>query len=360
MRTEKREQTQVLVYDTDATNPYGRELTALLGTQLTVSALLPVGTEWVPASIAARCVLPSNAPSYLLAQIYRQIYALVMVAVVVLFKRTTIALVTTRGWHDELFFAGLALLGQRIVVIAHDPVPKWPLSRAATFSRRILWKWSKIIVAHSEALANQASVVSGRNVEVVPHLPFVEYSLWAKSIAPNVSSKDKCRLLVLGRMRPDKGLDRLPEIFRLLPVEIRKQISISFTGPGDCREVISQLTPLVSVTRVPSDRAISDIEIVQELAKCDVLLAPYPIVSASGSVVLALSRGLRVIAYNTGALAEVVAAEELVPLGDEQAFALCIASATKMRSGNPLREICAWRQTSLRTWLKVLELDDGQ
>jgi glycosyltransferase involved in cell wall biosynthesis len=345
---------RILIYDTDGTNPYGRELAALLGTTFVVRAFLSAHTEWMPPAISARCILPSSAPSWFVVQIGRQIRALATVAWTMLLERATVVVVMTRSWYDQCFLAGLAMTGGRIVVIVHDPVPKKPLSWIATISRRMLLKYSTVVVAHSENLAAQTAAISGREARVVPHLPFVEYAAWARSIAPDVASPKECRLLILGQMRDDKGLDRLPTIFEFVPKGVRKQISISFAGRGDCGALISKLRPLVSVTNTPSDRIISDIELAQELAKSDVLLAAYPIVSTSGTVVLALSRGLRVIAYDTGALAEVVAPDGLVALGDERSLAKCIVGATKTRHGNPLYPIRDWRQASLRAWLEAI------
>jgi len=349
-----REGDRILIYDT-AGNPYGRELAALLSSTFSVKALLPVDTEWTPPAISVHRILPSNGPAWLLAQIFRQVCGLTAVAWTVFVGRATVIVVETRGWYDKLFLALIAGLCGRIVVIAHDPVPKWRLPKAFLFSQRILWNFARVVLAHSEGLATQARAAGGRNTKVVPHLPFLEYATWARAIAPDIKSSSACRLLVLGQMRDDKGLDRLPDIFALIPEVKRSQISIAFAGRGDCTEIISKMRGLVAITRVPTNQYLSDVEIAQELAKSDVLLAPYPRVTASGSVVLALCRGMGVIAYDTGALAEVVSPEGLVPLGDEFTFAMRIVAATNLFVGGPKDPLHAWREASLRAWLEALK-----
>ena len=196
--------------------------------------------------------------------------------------------------------------------------------------------------------------MAGRPCKVAPHLPFVEYAAWAKAVAPDTSSPGKHRLLLLGRMDPDKGLDRLPAIFGLIPENKRKQISLAFAGKGNCDEVIAKMAQLVDVTRKPSDRLLSDIEVAQELAKSDVLIAPYRLVTGSSTVILALSMGLNVIAYDAGALAEIVHADGLVRHGDEAGFAERICTVIDGPCGGPARSIDAWRQATLEAWLEAI------
>ena len=245
-------------------------------------------------------------------------------------------------------------MGARTIVVAHDPVSKQALSRVRLFSRRFLWRRARAVVTHSQQLAAEANRGCGRHVHSVPHLPFTEYAAWARGIAPDAKSGARFRLLVLGHMREDKGLDRLPIILELLPNARRSQLSISFAGRGDCGKALAEVARLVTVTRAPSGHFLTDVEIAQELAKGDVLLAPYPLVSASGSVVLALSRGLRVVAYDTGALADVVAPTGLVGLGDERALAERIAAAAHTNCGGPARSIPEWKHASFKAWSSVI------
>jgi glycosyltransferase involved in cell wall biosynthesis len=85
--------------------------------------------------------------------------------------------------------------------------------------------------------------------------------------------------------------------------------------------VFPTLKDLTNVARGPSERHLSDVEIATVLTQSDLLIAPYRLVTASGTVVLALSWGPKVVAYDTGALSDVVARDGLVPVGDERQFA---------------------------------------
>ncbi len=343
-----------LIYDSDGENPYGKELAALLNPVIRVKALMPVDTGWEPETISVDRILPSNHPSSKLAQIFRMLRAAAVIAQAGLIGRATILQVMTKGWYDELSLALVAILGARVVALAHDPIPKWKISRLHHFSRRMLFKHASVLLAHSETLAIQAAGVAGRPCKVAPHLPFVEFAAWTKAIAPEKKASAKRQLLLLGRMDPDKGLDRLPAIFGLVPENKRKQISLAFAGKGKCDDVVAKVAELVDVTRKPSDRLLSDIEIARELAKSDVLIAPYRLVTASSTVVLALSMGLNVIAYDAGALADVVHPSGLVRHGDEAAFAERICTVIDAPCGGPARSIDAWRQATLDAWLQAI------
>jgi glycosyltransferase involved in cell wall biosynthesis len=353
---------RLLVYDTDGGNPYGRELAALLCHAFQVEVLASADAEWSPPQVVTRRVLPSNSRSSKIYQIIRQLHGLAVAARAAA-AGATILLVMTRGSYDQLAFALMAMLGARVVVVAHDPTPKQALSPIDAFSRRQLWQRASALVAHSETLAEEAAAASSRSAAVVPHLPFLEYAAWAKSAVPASEPAPRHRLLILGRMRPDKGLDRIPDILGHLQADDREHISVAFAGIGDCSEIVDRLGSLAEVVRRPSPYRLSDFEIATALAESDVLIAPYPLVSASGTVVLALSRGLRVVAYDTGALSDVVAPDGLVTPGDEEEFANRIMTAFRSGCGGPVQALAMWKEQSFNSWmqcLNALERHEGQ
>lgn len=352
------EKSRILVYDTDGANPYGRELAALLCDVFQVAVLAPVKTEWSPRRVFVRRILPSNSPSGRIIQIVRQLHGL-LVAACTAASGATVLVVMTRGWYDQLAFAVLAFLGARVVVIAHDPKPKQALPLLAAFSRRLLWRRVSALVAHSETLAAEAADAGGRPAVVVPHLPFVEYAAWARGAVPESGPSPRCRLLVLGQLRPDKGLDRIPGILGHLQSSDRDRISIAFAGKGECSEVVAKVAALTTVVHRPSEHHLSDVEIATVLAQTDVLIAPYRLVTASGTVVLALSRGLKVIAYDTGALSDVVARDGLVPVGDEGEFANRIMAAGRSEYGGPAQPLAMWKEQSFVSWVTCLNAVRG-
>ena len=152
---------RLLIYDTDGANPYGRELAALLRQAFAVEVLASVQAEWCPPHITIQRILPSNSQSALIFQIIRQLHGLAVAAHAAA-AGATVLLVMTRGWYDQLAFALMAMLGARVVVIAHDPKPKQALSAIGTFSRWLLWRRASALVAHSGTLAAEAASAAGR------------------------------------------------------------------------------------------------------------------------------------------------------------------------------------------------------
>jgi hypothetical protein len=163
---------RVVIFDPDPCNPYGRELGALLDSDFDIKVLVPLDTEWIPTGIELRHILPANGPANLAKQIVPQAHALATVAIDAFLWRSVIIVILTRSWYDELALATLAVMGARMIVVAHDPVPKQPLPRVRLLSRRFLWRQARAVVSHSEQLAAEASRACGRHVDSVPHLPF--------------------------------------------------------------------------------------------------------------------------------------------------------------------------------------------
>jgi glycosyltransferase involved in cell wall biosynthesis len=122
---------------------------------------------------------------------------------------------------------------------------------------------------------------------------------------------------------------------------------------------VAKVADLTAVVCRTSESGLSDLEIASVLAQSDILVAPYPSVSASGTVVLALSSGLRVIAYDTGALSDVVARDGLVPLGDEREFANRIMVAIRSGCGGPALAMATWKKRSFDSWMQCLEALKG-
>lgn len=348
--------TAVTVFDTDGANPYGREVAKLLQSAgFEVDAILPEDVEWLPDELNILKTQPFNRPSNAWSQIKRQVRTLLTTAAITLIRRRILVVIMTRSWPDQLALTLLAAFGAKLVIVAHDPVPKKPLPALDAFVRRNFWKCARVLVAHSGELRTQTEEASGRPAMVVPHLPFVHYAAWAKSVAPDVASEGVTRMLVLGQMRHDKGLDRLPAIFSFIPASERDQFSVGFAGRGDIDNIVRDTNAVVRVSRPASHQRLDDKDIAQALAETDVLIAPYPQVSASGSVVLALCRNIRVVAYDTGAIGDVLAADGLVPTGNEKAFAEALRQSRIDGRANPAEPMEVWQARSLDAWKRAVD-----
>jgi hypothetical protein len=327
-----------LVYDPDGLNPYGREVAALLTAYgRPATALTAYDAEWLPAG--TRNVLPANRSRPGRGrQLARLLHGLALAAGAVA-RRRTVVVVLTRSFLDEAVLGLLGLVG-RVVVVVHDPTPKQPPTAWRRRSYALLLRGARVRVAHSAALAAEV----GAGTRVVRHLPF---RAWCADLG--VTEVGGGALLVLGHLRPDKGLDRLPAA--LAPLAGAARLVVCGRGPLDpaTREA---LAAVVTVDDRAGAGFATDAEVARALNDASVLVAPYRVVSQSGSVALAASAGRAVVAYDTGALADLPGVVT-VPDGDTEAFGNAVYVA--LSGPPPATGVDAWAAGAAAEWLAALD-----
>lgn len=343
---------RVVIYDPDGLNPYGRELGVLLGRRnVHVDALTASDAEWRP--VGARPVLPSNRPgSPRWRQLLRLLQGLAFVTWRCLLCREPCIVVLTRSLLDEAWLAALAVLRAPIVLVMHGPNTTGVfISPARRFALSVLrWRaWRR--VAHSEQLAAVASQMSrGRAVSTIPILPFLGW--WADNRVGVERAKSG---LVLGHLRPDKGLDALRSIVRRLPVEARPECSVYICGRGElAAELLDDLRGCVPVVNRSSTEYVSDEAIATALGESSLLLAPYWGVTQSATVALALTAGLRVIAFDDGALRDLIDDDGLVEAGDFDSFAERWVAAVRGEAGSGRRDLDDWEEEVGDRWCALV------
>jgi glycosyltransferase involved in cell wall biosynthesis len=329
-----------LVYDPDGLNPYGRELAALLtASGRPATALTAYDAEWLPAG--TRNVLPANrSRPGRIRQGVRLLHGLVLVAAAVV-RRRTVVVVLTRSFLDEAVLGLLGFVG-RVVVVVHDPTPKQPPAAWRRRSHALLLRGASVRVAHSAALAAEV----GRGARVVRHLPFLT---WCADLG--VTEAGGGALLVLGHLRPDKGLDRLPAALARPAGAAAARLVVCGRGPLD-RAVRAALAGVVTVDDRAGTVFATDAEVARALTDASVMVAPYRVVSQSGSVALAASARRAVVAYDTGALADLPGVVT-VPDGDAEAFGNAVYAA--LSGPPPATDVDAWAAGAAAEWLAALD-----
>lgn len=329
----------MLVYDVDGLNPYGRELAALLRAYgVRARALTTVDAEWRPPGSVP--VLPANRHRPGKA---RQLLALLrglFVALRAVLHDEVVVVVLTRGLLDELALAALGAIG-RVVVVVHDPVPKQPRPFPRRVSYGALVGSAEVRVAHS---ADLAALVGGNPTVVCRHLPYRAWCADNGAVAPGAGGA----LLVLGHLRPDKGLDRLPAA---LAGVSGARVVVCGKGPLD-PALGAALAGVAAVDDRSGTAFATDAEVAAALREAKVLVAPYRAVSQSGSVAMAVSAGLAVVAYDTGALGTLPGVVT-VPDGDPAAFAAAVTAA--LRDERPRVDVDEWARESAAEWLRALD-----
>lgn len=328
----------VLVYDVDGLNPYGRELAQLLRAHgVRARALTTVDAEWLPPGSVP--VLPANRSRPGKArQLLRLLRGLWLVAVALVMRDETVVVVLTRSAVDELGLALLAAFG-RIVVVVHDPVPKQPRPWLRRMSYGALVTTADMRVAHSSDLA---ALVGVHPTKVCRHLP---YRAWCAD-HDAIAAGDPGTVLVLGHLRPDKGVDRLPAALAGVP---GTRVVVCGKGPLD-PALRAALAAVATVDDRSGEAFATDAEVAAALRASRVLVAPYRAVSQSGSVALAASAGLAVVAYDSGAL-RTLPGVTVVRDGDAAAFAAAVRAAL---DGGAEIDVETWALQAFHDWLAVL------
>lgn len=323
---------RVVVYDPDGVNPYGRELAAQLAAAgHRVTAVIPGDAEWRPAGVDVRAVLPYNRMGA--GSVARQAVRLLRGLLVMRRPATQYVVVWTRTRWEEALFALLART-RRVIVIVHNP-------GARDTGGRGLRARASTLVVHSPSLVTGV----GGPVAVCAHPLYVNWLAWAAPGPRPERTDGRLRLLLLGHRRADKGFDLLPAVFAALPGDVRDRVEVVVCGKGAPPEGLG-----VRVEDRTSRDFVPDRDVAAALVSCDALLAPYTGATQSGTVALAVTAGLPVLGFASGAIAELAGDDGLVPEGDVAALAARIARAADGDLTPPPADPWA----ALRDWERLL------
>ncbi|WP_432491943.1 glycosyltransferase [Kineococcus gypseus] len=345
----------VLVYNTDGVNPYGAEIASLLSRRGLVTTLLDPGNSGNrPADgVRWRRALPENFGSgsgaRQLASLARGLGETAWASLV---RRRVVLVSFTRFPVEDLVLAGLGALGRPVALVVHNPVPRQAESTPARWARLALLRSASTVVVHAERLRAKVHPAVRGPVRVCPHPPY------AQTVAagePQLSLDPQRRWVAfLGALRWDKGIDLVPEVLERVPEEQRRRLGLVVCGRGELpaatwehlRELGVAVHDLTSPDPVPQE------VLLDVLRNRPLLLAPYVAATQSGSVVLALSAGCRVLAFDEGGIPDVLTADGLVPNGDVEAMARALAEG---RGGTAREPLERWTEQAARAWAGVVE-----
>lgn len=285
------------MYDPDGVNPYGRELACQLADAgYDVTTLTAADAEWRPPGTLA--VLPGNRGGSVARQAFRLVTGWLVVLWLGLFHDTEWIVVWSR--HDSELLTLVARF-RRLHLVVHNPGPRDTTPRA-------LRHWAATRVVHAPSPVEPAAVVCA-------HPLYTHWLAWAAP--PPKTPHDTLRLLLLGQRRADKGDPAA--VLAALPDSVRDRVEVVVCGKGAAPDLPVRVDDRTSAGFVP------DRDVARALVDCDALLAPYVGATQSGTVALAVTAGLPVLGYASGALGDL--ADGLVPEGDVAALAERIAAA---------------------------------
>jgi beta-1,4-mannosyltransferase len=280
-----------------------------------------------------------------------------------------------RSWLKPLLFAGrLSLaraLGYRIAWTIHEVYPtETELRPPGTISRRVdrvggrlLARFSDVVLAHDEATAQHARSELGlERVEVVPHGSYV-------GVYPSGRTREAVRAelgvpagafvyLCFGDLRPDKGLDLVLDAFGAIP-----DAGVALVVAGRVKDPHAQARVLAAGERDGRIRPVLGLvphERVAELfGAADAAVLGRGEVWTSGSMILALSLGVPVVAARLSAHEELLGAEAagwLFEPGDRDSLGRALQAARRDPVAARAKAAAALtRARRLPTWNELAE-----
>ncbi|MGC0365729.1 hypothetical protein ABH922_003713 [Rhodococcus sp. 27YEA15] len=308
---------RIAVWDPNPFNPYGVEVARVISESsehvrrfgrrgqriasdnFTSTALLP------PAAAGSRSV--SLRVRYLLALVGFSLYVLVRRPLVVVCWMNTEA--------EQTMIRTLQRLRCRTLVVVHNPIAgrdeadDYPLTRAIRSA-------ATAVLIHDDVL--RGGLPGYENIVVAAH---PAYLAWAASTADWCAADRTAGLsaLYLGSARVDKGFDLVPRLagdLRRHDCELACAIGRLTADENLLLERADNVTVLTQV-----GVHMSDPDVRRYMETSSVLVAPYRDVTASGTVLMALTVGLPVAAFESPVLLGTLDAENMAPVGDTRKLA---------------------------------------
>jgi glycosyltransferase involved in cell wall biosynthesis len=194
----------------------------------------------------------------------------------------------------------------RYACIVHDPSPHSGMesSKIKEKLERAIESSANLLIVHGEVGAGQLKAEVNRNAEILPHTNL--YSLVGNaSLRARVGLKN---VLFFGALRPNKGVELLPEYASLL-----RGLSINLTVAGS-----SSLSKGIMRTSWPEEldvilgrmREMSNVDVIEKyldddevaglIEKADAIILPYKDATQSGVLALAATMNVPVVATDVG------------------------------------------------------------
>lgn len=246
------------------------------------------------------------------------------------------------------------------ILTAHDTQPMGTSSVLQRFgARAVLDVFDRLIVHTQDSAARLRQYgLPAQRIRQIPHGPL---HLEAASEIP-ADEDSRPLFLLVGRIKPYKGVDVLIRAVQLMPEAVRARCRFRVVGkPFIDTAELRQLAQSCGVAdAIAFDfRYVEDSELTALLRQAGVLVFPYRAIDASGLLMAALPAGRPIIASRLGLFAEMLEDGRhgrLVPPGDPAALAAAMTALAenpglRRAMGEEVRRLAA----DAPTWPSIAE-----
>lgn len=195
---------------------------------------------------------------------------------------------------------------------------------------RLVWGAAAAVIANSDGLAKLAqSFMRDRPVGIINN------GVDTATFSPRASATtgDPVRIVTVGRLHYQKGIDILLQGFARLPIAVRNLCELSIVGDGpDKPRLVKLAQDLVIASNVRFLGWVDRHDLPDIYRSADIFAFPSRDEGMPNAVLEAMASGLPVIATPVSGIAELVSPDEtglIVPVDDDQALAVALEQLIK-------------------------------
>jgi glycosyltransferase involved in cell wall biosynthesis len=340
------------VWDPNPFNPYGGEVARVIGES--AGRVVHICRKSVADQHGRveqwRLIPPAADGKHDLRHVLRYALSLTVFFIAAAIRRPNLVVPWINSRSEAIAVIWLQRLGIRTFVIVHNPTATRDDAPVGSLLHQ-LREHATHLVVHNAAL--RANLAANHSVAVAAH---PAYFAWAKAMGGKSRPAGRAksngpRLLFIGSARADKGFNDLP---RLSDEAARRgavlSISVGRLSP-DQQKLLRRCVTAELLTDGTS--YVQDDELFRHLMNTDVLIAPYKDVTVSGTVILALTLGVPVVAFNTDGMRGMVDENFLAEPGDfEGLIDVAVQASTHPCDGEIALRL---DRQSVRDWRLLLE-----
>lgn len=212
-----------------------------------------------------------------------------------------------RGIYEAALFAALSFLWPTIVVY-HNPVSNRANSKVESILQSTLVRHARCVLIHSHRYFAHIRSLNGSTF-VLPHPPYENWrQAHFRATHDEIEPTEK-GVLFLGQVRQYKGAEDLPAIIQAFSQRRIKVRIVSFGRPA--LDLWRRYEDFPDVEFWVDSEPLSDERVADALRMSQLLIAPYVNATQSGTISLAFTVGVSTIAYESGAISDMLTTRSL-------------------------------------------------